>query len=279
MARIDRLKVFLSWSGDTSRQVAAALRDWLPEVIQALDPWMSDVDIPKGSRWSQQLAAELASTHFGLVCATADNQRSPWMLFEAGALSRSVSGGDVATVMINIDPTDVVDPLGQFQLTMLSHRDMLKLLDTMNRKLASPLPDERLLKAFQLRWDEFVDAIDPALVRDTSDSLPQYDLMSEIMHAFEGFGDGQAPADSWWVHEAVLAAKTPPINALLELQVLSRGAEQLSASEIECPVHNKRLRLEVGTGGEVIPLRVRGCCRLALLQLYARIRSAMPKPA
>jgi hypothetical protein len=36
------MKVFLSWPGRKSKSVAEALRDWLPSVIQEIDPFMSD---------------------------------------------------------------------------------------------------------------------------------------------------------------------------------------------------------------------------------------------
>ena len=53
------MKVFISWSGEKSRAVAQALREWLPYINSEIEPWMSDADIDLGKRWSDQVAKEL----------------------------------------------------------------------------------------------------------------------------------------------------------------------------------------------------------------------------
>ena len=84
------MRVFISWSGDTSKRLAEALRDWLPGVLQAVKPYFTPNDIEKGTRWSGEIAGELEKASFGLFCLTRDNINSPWMMFEAGALSKHV---------------------------------------------------------------------------------------------------------------------------------------------------------------------------------------------
>src|SRR3954469_20494730 len=89
-AQNDRNRVFISWSGDTSRQVAEALKDWLPEVIEGIEPWLSTQDLTAGMRWGSELASQLERTDFGVICLTPDNLQAPWILFEAGALAKAV---------------------------------------------------------------------------------------------------------------------------------------------------------------------------------------------
>jgi hypothetical protein len=84
------MKVFISWSGDKSRDVALALRDWLPGVINSIEPFVSAKDIYAGTRWQAEIASQLDSTNFGIVCVTKDNQLSSWLNFEAGALAKAV---------------------------------------------------------------------------------------------------------------------------------------------------------------------------------------------
>jgi len=109
------MKIFISWSGEHSREVAKALKEWLPYVIQETAPWMSEHDIDAGVRWSQRLAQVLEESAFGVVCLLADNQKAPWVLFEAGALSKSVKESRLIPYLIGMSAGDVEPPLSQFQ--------------------------------------------------------------------------------------------------------------------------------------------------------------------
>jgi hypothetical protein len=60
------MKVFISWSGEKSREVALALREWLPDVINRVEHFVSSKDIDPGRRWQSEVAGELASTSYGI---------------------------------------------------------------------------------------------------------------------------------------------------------------------------------------------------------------------
>ena len=53
------MKIFISWSGSPSREVAEIMRKYLPYMIPGLNAFMSQHDIESGTRWILELADNL----------------------------------------------------------------------------------------------------------------------------------------------------------------------------------------------------------------------------
>lgn len=156
------MKVFISWSGQRSRHVAEALRNWLPYVIQEIQPWMSAADIPAGARWSSTIDAQLAATSFGILCLTRANRAKPWILFEAGALAKSLSSDTfVCPYLIDFRPEEMEPgPLTLFQAAEATEADTWKLVLGINQALKErQLPEPRLKGTFAKFWPELADAL------------------------------------------------------------------------------------------------------------------------
>lgn len=149
------MKVFISWSGERSRYIAAALRDWLPNVIQSLDPWMSDKDIDGGSRWLFALTGQLNDAMTGVLCVTPENQSNPWLVFEAGALSKTIGQTMVCPLLYDLEPAQMTGPLSQFQAKALDQANVFSMLNTLNASMpAGKLTLELLERAFNRCWPE-----------------------------------------------------------------------------------------------------------------------------
>jgi hypothetical protein len=109
------VKVFISWSGERSKAVAEALREWLPSVIQALEPWLSAADIGGGSKWQPEIVNKLKETNVGILCLTSDNLKAPWLLFEAGALSKLSETTLVCPYLLHLEKSQVEFPLAMWR--------------------------------------------------------------------------------------------------------------------------------------------------------------------
>ncbi|MFH6943163.1 TIR domain-containing protein [Flavobacterium sp. FlaQc-50] len=145
------MKIFLSWSGSTSHQVAMKLRDWLPSVIQVVEPYVSSEDIDKGARWSTDISKELEDSAFGILCVTKENINAPWLQFEAGALSKKLDKSYVSPFLFDIKRSEIKGPILQFQSTIIDRSDILKLVKTINKACGEEnLKDDRLEKAFDV---------------------------------------------------------------------------------------------------------------------------------
>jgi len=147
------MKVFISWSGARSKYVADVLRNWLPKVIQAVKPWMSDEDMSIGTRWAAEIAGELEQTKVGIICLTPENQHNPWVMFESGALSKTILHSYVCPYLIEMSPSQLSGPLAQFQASTATKEGTAKVLQMLNKALdALQIPTGELDEIFEVWW-------------------------------------------------------------------------------------------------------------------------------
>ena len=178
------MKVFISWSGERSKIIAQALRNWLPKVIQASEPWMSQEDISSGVRWSLEIFNELENTKVGIVCITPENQHNPWILFESGALSKSIEHTYVIPYLYDMNPSQISGPLVQFQAVQSQKEGTLKLLLAINKALGEKgLEESELKEVFEVWWYKLEDSLNnvPEYTGEKQKVRPQSEILEEIL--------------------------------------------------------------------------------------------------
>jgi hypothetical protein len=153
------MRIFVSWSGKSSQKVAELLREWIPNVLQQADLFVSSQDIAKGTRGLDAIGHNLEETDFGIVVLTEDNVSAPWINFEAGALSKSLSRSHVIPLLCGIREINLPNsPLRQFQHAQVAGDEMLRVILDINANSAKPLPENTATKAFRMWWPEFENA-------------------------------------------------------------------------------------------------------------------------
>lgn len=170
------MKVFISWSGEISHQVALVLREWLPSVIQAVEPYVSSEDIDKGARWTTDISKELEASQYGILCVTPQNIEAPWLNFEAGALSKTIDKSRVCPFLFGLKRSEIrTGPLLQFQSTIYERDDLAKMLHGLNNSgEARHVEEGRLETIFGVWWPKLEDALNPLLaLASTVGSKPQ----------------------------------------------------------------------------------------------------------
>lgn len=181
------MKVFISWSGDLSKLVAEALRWWLPKVLQAVKPFMSEEDTGKGTLWVTELARELRETEFGIICLTPDNLAAQWIHYEAGALSRSFEDSRVSPFLFGVRRGDVGWPLAQFQSTVCEPDDVLKLVTKINAACGDRVIELKEVEdSFQKWWPDLEAKLQtiarmPAAVRHPGQERSGDELLREVL--------------------------------------------------------------------------------------------------
>ncbi|NUN61592.1 MAG: TIR domain-containing protein [Burkholderiaceae bacterium] len=210
------MKIFLSWSGGLSHEVAKALLTWLPQVINALEPWLSSQAIEKGARWFEEIGETLSSTDFGIICLTQTNIAAPWILFEAGALSKSLGQARVCPLLIDLKNSDLQGPLSQFNTAGISREEIFRLMQSINARF----PDDKrrseiqLTEAFDVWWPRLearlAEAVSQSAAQEASQpkapKRPIEDILDEILElSRQTVNDLRPPMEAYWKFLETLA--------------------------------------------------------------------------
>ncbi len=182
------MEVFISWSGNKSRDVALLLRQFLKDVLHPINPWMSEIDIDAGSRWSRKISEQLENTKFGILCLTRENQKSSWLLFEAGALAKSSeSDVNVCPYLIDLEATDILKgPLSQFQSKKANKKGTWELIIKINKLMGKfALSESNLKRIFNKWWPDYESSLKKIQNKYNENQPPETrtdrDIIEEIL--------------------------------------------------------------------------------------------------
>jgi TIR domain len=189
------MKIFLSWSGGQSREVAELFSDWIQCVIQECKPWISTRDIERGSVWFSEISDQLKDVSIGVIFLTKENLNKPWILFEAGALAKGLTNSRVCTFLVDLAPADIAEPLSQFNHTLVERSYVFGLVKTLNAYADSSLSEKVIDRIFDTYWSQFIlefEKISEKYTKDAElsvDEREEVDYLSEILSSVKNLSN------------------------------------------------------------------------------------------
>lgn len=181
--RRPEMKVFIGWSGERSKTMAQALHDWIPLILHNVDPWVSEADIEAGERWGEVVAKELADSTFGIICVTRENVNSPWVLFEAGALAKTMQGSKVIPLLLDLEIRDITGPLAQFQAKKVEKSGVSEVINSINQTANGVVPEARARELFEALWPKLEKEVKAIPKQPAAEKhvRPQHEILEELV--------------------------------------------------------------------------------------------------
>lgn len=177
------MKVFIGWSGERSKTLAEALHDWIPLVLHNVEPWVSEANIEAGERWGEVVAKELSDSNFGIICVTRENVNSPWVLFEAGALAKTMQGSKVIPLLLDLEIRDITGPLAQFQAKKVEKAGVHDVINSINQTGNTVVPEVRARELFEALWPKLEKEMKtiPKEPPTEKHARPQHEILEELV--------------------------------------------------------------------------------------------------
>ena len=163
-AQIGRSKIFLSWSGTKSDDLAHALAVWFAAYGHQEMVFFSPHDLEKGKEWRGQLVAQLRESKVLIAFLTKENiGKSRWMECEATAVWLSDEDTLVFSVLVDLERSEIpknsawAGPFSEHSFISIDDEEQIKM---MLREIA---------KACDIQW--LTDARKPGFFTNAVQSL------------------------------------------------------------------------------------------------------------
>ncbi|WP_157932058.1 hypothetical protein [Mycobacteroides abscessus] len=181
-------RVFISWSGARSREIAMIWKSLIEDTFDSVDAFVSHGDISPGERGLAAIKEQLDGTSVGIPVVTRDNVGAAWINFESGALSKEVPDATVRVMPCLVDYEDASEltgPLTQFQAKLLNRDGVEAILATIAE--ANSVGWARKKSGFDARWPQFDQRFDvhrksKAGATSAENKRSDNDMLAEIVN-------------------------------------------------------------------------------------------------
>lgn len=166
--------VFISWSSiSPAKEIAEVIYELLKEIFSTVEDkvsfFYSDKEIAHGDKFYSILTKKLAESNFGILVITKNNFNNPWILYEAGALSKLEKSSVIPLLLGGLTVEKIEDaksPLRQFQSITDLHKDkfigVVRDICVNKIHINSDLT-ETITKTTERKWGNFKKRIDDIL--------------------------------------------------------------------------------------------------------------------
>jgi predicted nucleotide-binding protein len=160
------MRVYLSWSGQLSHTVANLLRDWLPEVLETVEPWLASADATSEER-------DYSKSEYDVIipCVTRDNTEALGNAIPIGAIYQLPSDDfpAVMVVLVGVKLSDLSGIIRMFDSAGLSEKGMQTLLGALNERAEIPIDPLACKTRVHMLWPRLERSLADLHVRPSKD--------------------------------------------------------------------------------------------------------------
>lgn len=169
------MKLFISWSKTTSREIALALKEFLVEFFNSktLEVYLSASNIRPGENWFDSIRNGITGSEICIIVMTDENELSRWTHFEAGAIAFNTKSSNIIPLLATTRDIDETSPLRHFQYIKNTPPQVLGLVRLIKKagRLTGVRQDE-IEQHFEGNYPKFAAKVAAILDRSVTGAVP-----------------------------------------------------------------------------------------------------------